>query len=184
MSASRPNTRGSRRSTMGWKAGVIWPWERNLGNQSVRARSSSVLAGSGRPCWSSSGRRTGRRARCARARRARPSAGRPSPGRRAPRPSRRRRSDSPSPWCSILNSTDGGATEVARHRNRRVRPRCSHCSIGSDRDPGPLKLDHPSRPEVSEVVCGAVARRSRPVRRRPSRPPRGPSPRPSRRTCG
>ena len=27
----------------------MWPWERNFGNQSVRARSSSVLAGSGSP---------------------------------------------------------------------------------------------------------------------------------------
>ena len=42
------------RSMIGWKCGAISPWERNSGNQSVRARSSSVSAGIGRPCSSSS----------------------------------------------------------------------------------------------------------------------------------
>src|SRR3954464_11925352 len=45
---------------MGWKCGVISPWERNSGNQSVRARSSNVSAGIGSPC--SSARRTAKRA--------------------------------------------------------------------------------------------------------------------------
>ena len=52
MSASRPTTRPLARSMIGWKWGRMRPWERNSGNQSVRARSSSVAAGSGSPCGS------------------------------------------------------------------------------------------------------------------------------------
>ena len=41
------DTRPLARSMIGWKCGRMRPWERNSGNQSVRARSSSVHAGSG-----------------------------------------------------------------------------------------------------------------------------------------
>ena len=54
ISASRPNGSPVVMSTIGWKCGRIRPCERNSGNQSVRARSSSVSAGSGSACSSPS----------------------------------------------------------------------------------------------------------------------------------
>jgi hypothetical protein len=54
MSASRPYARPVASSTIGWKCGFICPCERKSGNQSVRARSSSVSAGIGSACSSES----------------------------------------------------------------------------------------------------------------------------------
>ena len=58
ISASRPYARPSVRSTIGWKCGRIRPWERNSGNQSVRARLEQRV---GRQRQARGGRRAGRR---------------------------------------------------------------------------------------------------------------------------